>query len=57
MCDLYLFGVSGMEVIECVVCGDYGMWVVIVLVLEDGFMFKWLFEVGVFGYIGKVCDV
>lgn len=56
LCDLHLPGVSGFEVTERVVKGDYGSRVIIVSVLEDGPMPKRLLEAGAFGYVGKGGD-
>ena len=56
LCDLHLPGVSGLEVTERVVKGDYGARVIVVSVLEDGPMPKRLLEVGAFGYVGKGGD-
>ena len=56
LCDLRLPGISGLEVTERLVKGDYGTRVIIVSVLEDGPLPKRLIEAGAFGYIGKACD-
>ncbi|MBA3486335.1 MAG: response regulator transcription factor [Lysobacter sp.] len=56
LCDLHLPGLSGFEVTERVVKGDYGSRVIIVSVLEDGPMPKRLLEAGAFGYVGKGGD-
>lgn len=56
LCDLHLPGVSGLEVTERVVRGDYGSRVIVVSVLEDGPMPKRLIEAGAFGYVGKGGD-
>ena len=56
LCDLHLPGVSGLEVTERVVKGDYGSRVIIVSVLEDGPLPKRLLEAGAFGYVGKGGD-
>lgn len=56
MCDLHLPGVSGLEVTERVVKGDYGSRVIIVSVLEDGPMPKRLLAAGASGYVGKGCS-
>lgn len=56
LCDLHLPGVSGLEVTERLVKGDYGVRVIIVSVLEDGPLPKRLIEVGASGYIGKGGD-
>ncbi|MBA2239037.1 MAG: response regulator transcription factor [Lysobacter sp.] len=56
LCDLHLPGVSGFEVTERVVKGDYGCRVIIVSVLEDGPMPKRLLEAGACGYVGKGGD-
>ncbi len=56
LCDLHLPGLSGLEVTERVVRGDYGTKVIVVSVLEDGPMPKRLLEAGASGYVGKACD-
>ncbi|MDQ3288993.1 MAG: response regulator transcription factor [Pseudomonadota bacterium] len=56
LCDLHLPGVSGFEVTERVVKGDYGCRVIVVSVLEDGPMPKRLLEAGASGYVGKGGD-
>ncbi|HUH91366.1 MAG TPA: response regulator [Lysobacter sp.] len=56
LCDLHLPGLSGLEVTERVVRGDYGTRVIIVSVLEDGPMPRRLLEAGAFGYVGKGGD-
>jgi two-component system invasion response regulator UvrY len=56
LCDLHLPGLSGMEITERIVRGDYGSRVIIVSVLEDGPLPKRLLEVGAFGYVGKAGD-
>ena len=56
LCDLHLPGISGLEVTERVVRGDYGCRVIVVSVLEDGPMPKRLIEVGASGYVGKGGD-
>jgi two-component system, NarL family, invasion response regulator UvrY len=56
MCDLHLPGISGLEVTERVVRGDYGCRVIVVSVLEDGPMPKRLIDVGASGYVGKGGD-
>jgi two-component system, NarL family, invasion response regulator UvrY len=56
LCDLHLPGVSGLEVTERVVRGDYGTRVIIVSVLEDGPLPKRLIEAGACGYVGKGGD-
>ncbi|MDH5821492.1 response regulator [Luteimonas sp. RD2P54] len=56
LCDLHLPGVSGLEVTERIVKGDYGPRVVVVSVLEDGPMPKRLIEAGASGYVGKGGD-
>lgn len=53
LCDLHLPGISGLEVTERVVKGDYGVRVIIVSVLEDGPMPKRLLQAGASGYVGK----
>ncbi|WP_407351491.1 response regulator [Luteimonas sp. R10] len=56
LCDLHLPGVSGLEVTERIVKGDYGPRVIVVSVLEDGPMPKRLIEAGASGYVGKGGD-
>lgn len=56
LCDLHLPGISGLEVTERVVRGDFGTRVIVVSVLEDGPMPKRLIEVGASGYVGKGGD-
>lgn len=56
LCDLHLPGISGFEVTERIVKGDYGPRVIVVSVLEDGPMPRRLIEVGASGYVGKGGD-
>jgi DNA-binding NarL/FixJ family response regulator len=56
LCDLNLPGLSGLEITERVVRGDYGTRVIVVSVLEDGPMPRRLLEAGAHGYVGKGCD-
>ncbi|MEJ7746868.1 MAG: response regulator [Luteimonas sp.] len=56
LCDLHLPGVSGLEVTERVVKGDYGTRVIVVTVLEDGPMPRRLLQAGASGYVGKGGD-
>lgn len=56
LCDLHLPGLSGFEVTERLVKGDYGSRVIIVSVLEDGPMPRRLLEAGACGYVGKGGD-
>lgn len=56
LCDLHLPGVSGLEVTERIVRGNYGSKVIVVSVLEDGPMPKRLIEAGASGYVGKGGD-
>lgn len=56
LCDLHLPGISGLEVTDRVVRGDYGAKVIVVSVLEDGPLPKRLIEVGASGYVGKGGD-
>ncbi len=56
LCDLHLPGVSGLEVTERIVRGDFGSRVIVVSVLEDGPMPKRLIEAGASGYVGKGGD-
>ena len=56
LCDLHLPGLSGLELTERVVRGEYGCRVFAVSVLEDGPMPRRLLEAGAFGYVGKASD-
>ena len=56
LCDLHLPGISGLEVTERIVRGDYGTRVIVVSVLEDGPMPRRLLEAGASGYVGKGGD-
>ena len=56
LCDLHLPGLSGLELTERVVRGDYGSRIIAVSVLEDGPMPRRLLEAGASGYVGKACD-
>ena len=56
LCDLHLPGISGLEVTERIVKGDYGCKVVVVSVLEDGPIPKRLIEAGASGYVAKAGD-
>lgn len=56
LCDLNLPGISGLEVTDRIVRGDYGSRVIVVSVLEDGPMPRRLLEAGASGYVGKACD-
>lgn len=56
LCDLHLPGLSGLEITERIVKGDYGTRVIIVSVLEDGPMPRRLLEAGASGYVGKAGD-
>lgn len=56
LCDLHLPGISGLEVTERIVKGDYRSKVVVVSVLEDGPVPKRLIEAGASGYVGKGGD-
>ena len=56
LCDLHLPGLSGLEVTERIVKGDYGAKVIVVSVLEDGPLPKRLIEAGAAGYVGKGGD-
>jgi DNA-binding NarL/FixJ family response regulator len=56
LCDLHLPGLSGLEITERIVRGDYGTRVIVVSVLEDGPMPKRLLEAGASGYVGKGGD-
>ena len=56
LCDLNLPGISGLEVTERIVRGDYGCKVIALSVLEDGPLPRRLLEAGASGYLGKACD-
>lgn len=56
LCDLHLPGLSGLEVTERIVKGDFGTRVVVVSVLEDGPLPRRLLEAGACGYVGKGGD-
>ena len=56
LCDLHLPGVSGLEVTERIVRGDYGPKVIVVSVLEDGPMPRRMIAAGASGYGGKGGD-
>ncbi len=56
LCDLHLPGISGLEVTDRIVKGDYGSKVIVVSVLEDGPLPKRLIEAGASGYVGKGSD-
>lgn len=56
LCDLHLPGLSGLEITERIVKGDYAARVIIVSVLEDGPLPKRLIEAGAAGYVGKGDD-
>ena len=56
LCDLNLPGISGLEVTERIVRGDYGCKVIALSVLEDGPLPRRLLEAGASGYLGKDCD-
>ncbi|MBB1472056.1 MULTISPECIES: response regulator [unclassified Luteimonas] len=56
LCDLHLPGVSGLEVTERIVRGEYGPRVIVVSVLEDGPMPKRMIAAGAAGYVGKGGD-
>lgn len=56
LCDLHLPGLSGLDVTERIVRGQYGARVIVVSVLEDGPMPRRLLEAGASGYVGKGGD-
>lgn len=56
LCDLHLPGLSGLELTERIVRGDYGTRIIAVSVLEDGPMPRRLLEAGAYGYVGKASD-
>ena len=53
VCDMHLPGISGLEVTERLMKGDYGTRVVIVSVLEDGPIPKRVIAAGASAYVGK----
>ncbi|HZW17608.1 MAG TPA: response regulator [Luteimonas sp.] len=56
VCDMHLPGISGLEVTERLVKGNYGTHVVIVSVLEDGPIPKRVIAAGATAYVGKGGD-
>ena len=56
LCDLHLPGISGLDITERIVRGDFGTRVLVVSVQEDGPMPRRLIEAGASGYLGKGCD-
>ena len=56
ICDLHLPGISGLDVTERIVRGDFGSRVLVVSVQEDGPLPRRLLEAGASGYVGKACD-
>ena len=56
LCDLNLPGISGLEVTERIMRGDYGCKVIALSVLEDGPLPRRWLEAGASGYLGKACD-
>jgi two-component system invasion response regulator UvrY len=56
LCALHLPGISGLDVTERVVRGDFGSRVLVVSVQEDGPLPRRLLEAGASGYVGKGCD-
>ena len=53
VCDMHLPGISGLEVTQRLMKGDYGARVVIVSVLEDGPIPKRVIAAGASAYVGK----
>lgn len=53
VCDMHLPGISGLEVTERIMKGEYGAHVVIVSVLEDGPIPKRVLAAGASAYVGK----
>jgi len=53
VCDMHLPGISGLEVTQRLMKGDYGAHVVIVSVLEDGPIPKRVIAAGASAYVGK----
>ncbi|MDN5781971.1 MAG: response regulator [Luteimonas sp.] len=56
VCDMHLPGISGLEVTERLMKGQYGVRVVIVSVLEDGPIPKRVIAAGASAYVGKGGD-
>ena len=56
LCDLHLPGLSGLDLTERVVRGDFGTRVIVVSVLEDGPLPKRVIDAGACGYLGKAGD-
>ncbi|MBP6596639.1 MAG: response regulator [Arenimonas sp.] len=56
ICDLHLPGISGLDITERIVRGNFGSSVLVVSVQEDGPMPRRLIEAGASGYLGKGCD-
>ncbi len=56
ICDLHLPGISGLDITERIVRGNFGSSVLVVSVQEDGPMPRRLIEAGASGYVGKGCD-
>jgi two-component system, NarL family, invasion response regulator UvrY len=56
VCDLHLPGISGLDVTERIVRGDFGSRVLVVSVQEDGPLPRRLLEAGASGYVGKGCE-
>jgi DNA-binding NarL/FixJ family response regulator len=56
VCDMHLPGISGLEVTERLMKGQYGARVVIVSVLEDGPIPKRVIAAGATAYVGKGGD-
>lgn len=56
ICDLHLPGISGLDVTERIVRGDFGSRVLVVSVQEDGPLPRRLLEAGASGYVGKACE-
>lgn len=56
LCDLHLPGISGLDVTERIVRGDFGSRVLVVSVQEDGPLPRRLLEAGASGYVGKACE-
>ena len=56
LCDLHLPGVSGLEVTERIVRGNYGTRVIVVSALQEGPLPRRAIEAGASAYVGKSHD-
>ena len=55
LCDVHLPGISGLEVTERIVRGNWGPKVIMLSVQNDGPLPRRLLEAGASGYLGKSC--